>query len=45
MGSRVAALTLFVLGQSVLATLSLGFAVVPALISFAAGSALLVRSG
>jgi hypothetical protein len=44
MGSRLAALGLFVLGQSVLAALSLGIAVVPALLSFAAGSALLVRS-
>ena len=44
MGSRVAALMLFVLGQSVLAMLSLGVALVPALLTFAAGSALLVRS-
>ena len=44
MGSRIAALMLFVLGQSVLAMLSLGVALVPALITFAAGSALLVRS-
>ena len=44
MGSRIAALLLFVLGQSVLAMLSLGVALVPALLTFAAGSALLVRS-
>jgi hypothetical protein len=44
MGSRVAALTLFVLGQSALAALSLGVAVVPALLTFAVGSALLVRT-
>jgi hypothetical protein len=44
MGSRVAAMGLFVLGQSVLATLSLGVAVVPALITFLAGGALLTRS-
>lgn len=44
MGSRIAALMLFVLGQSVLAMLSLGVALVPALLTFAAGSALLVRS-
>jgi hypothetical protein len=44
MGSRFAALMLFVLGQSVLAMLSLGVALVPALLTFAAGSALLVRS-
>jgi hypothetical protein len=44
MGSRVAALTLFVLGQSALAALSLGVALVPALLAFAAGSTLLVRS-
>jgi hypothetical protein len=37
-------LTLFVLGQSVLATLSLGVALVPALLTFAVGSAILVRS-
>jgi hypothetical protein len=44
MGSRIAALVLFVLGQSALAALSLGVAVVPALLIFAAGSAILVRS-
>jgi hypothetical protein len=44
MGNRVAALLLFVLGQSALAALSLGVAVVPALLTFAAASALLVRS-
>jgi hypothetical protein len=43
MGSRVAAIGLFVLGQSALATLSLGVAVVPALIIFLAGGALLTR--
>jgi hypothetical protein len=44
MGSRLAALTLFVLGQSALAALSLGVALVPALLTFAAASVLLVRS-
>jgi hypothetical protein len=44
MGSRLAALGLFVLGQSVLAMLSLGVAVVPALATFFVGSALIVRS-
>ena len=44
MGSRFAALALFVVGQSALAALSLGIALVPALLSFAAGSALLMRS-
>jgi hypothetical protein len=44
MGSRVAALTLFVLGQSALAALSLGVAIIPAVLTFVAGSALLVRS-
>ena len=44
MGSRFAALGLFVLGQSALAALSLGFALVPALVVFALGSALLVRT-
>jgi hypothetical protein len=44
MGSRLAALGLFVVGQSVLAALSLGIAVVPALVVFAAGSVLLVRT-
>jgi hypothetical protein len=44
MGSRLAVLGLFVLGQSALATLSLGVALVPALLIFAAGSAILVRS-
>ena len=43
MGKRVAALTSFALGQSALAALSLGVAVLPALLAFAAGSALLVR--
>jgi hypothetical protein len=37
-------LTLFVLGQSALAALSFGFALIPALLTFAAGSALLVRA-
>jgi hypothetical protein len=44
MGSRLVALTLFVLGQSALAALSLGFALVPALLTFAVGSLLLVRT-
>jgi len=44
MGSRTAALVLFVLGQSALAALSFGIALIPALIVFAAGSALLVRT-
>jgi hypothetical protein len=44
MGSRLAALGLFVVGQSVLAALSLGMAVIPALLIFAAASALLVRT-
>jgi hypothetical protein len=44
MGSRLAALGLFVVGQSVLAALSLGIALIPALLIFAAGSALLVRA-
>jgi hypothetical protein len=44
MGNRFAALAFFVVGQSALAALSLGVALVPALLSFAAGSALLVRS-
>jgi hypothetical protein len=44
MGSRFAALGLFVVGQSALAALSLGIAVVPALLVFAAGAALLVRT-
>jgi hypothetical protein len=43
MGSRIAAISLFVLGQSALATLSLGVALVPALITFLAGGALLTR--
>ena len=44
MGSRFAALGLFVLGQMALAALSLGIAVVPALLTFAVGSVLLVRT-
>ena len=44
MGTRLAALGLFVLGQSALAALSLGVALVPALLTFAAGSVLLLRS-
>jgi hypothetical protein len=44
MGSRLAALSLFVLGQSVLAALSPGVALVPALVTFLAGSTILVRS-
>jgi hypothetical protein len=41
--SRLYALVLFVLGESVLASLSFGVAAVPALLTFLAGSALLVR--
>ncbi len=41
---RVSALMLFVLGESVLASLSFGAAAVPALITFFAG-ALLLRTG
>ena len=37
------ALGLFVLGESALASLSFGVAAVPALITFVAGSALIVR--
>ena len=44
MGSRFAALGLFVLGQMALAALSLGIAVVPALLTFAVGGALLARN-
>jgi hypothetical protein len=41
---RTYALGLFVLGESALASLSFGVAALPALISFVAGSALIVRS-
>ena len=41
--SRFYALGLFVLGESVLASLSFGVAAVPALATFVAASALLVR--
>jgi hypothetical protein len=41
---RASALMLFVLGESVLASLSFGVAAVPALITFFAGSALLMRA-
>ena len=41
--SRLYALVLLVLGESVLASLSFGVAAVPALVSFVAASALLVR--
>jgi hypothetical protein len=44
MGSRSAALALFVLGQMALAALSLGIALLPALLTFAVGSVLLVRA-
>ena len=44
MGSRFAALGLFVLGQMALAALSLGIALVPALVTFVVGSVLLVRT-
>ena len=40
---KVCALLLFVLGESVLASLSFGVAALPALITFVAGSALMVR--
>jgi hypothetical protein len=36
---------LFVLGESVIASLSFGVAAVPALLTFLAGSMLLIRSG
>ena len=42
--SRVYALSLFVLGESVLASLSFGVAAVPALVTFLAAGALLVRN-
>ena len=42
--SRFIALVLFVLGEIVLASLSFGVAAIPALASFAAGSALLIRA-
>ena len=42
--SRFYALGLFVRGESVLASLSFGVAAVPALATFVAASALLVRS-
>ena len=35
---------LFVMGESVLASLSFGVAAVPAMVTFLAGSALIVRS-
>jgi hypothetical protein len=41
---RGSALVLFVLGESALASLSFGVAALPALVSFVAGSALLLRS-
>jgi len=41
---RGGALILFVLGESVLASLSLGVAAVPALVSFLAAGALLARA-
>ena len=44
MGSRSAALALFVLGQMALAALSLGIALFPALLTFAIGSVLLARA-
>jgi hypothetical protein len=43
-GSRLAALGLFVLGQSALAALSLGVAALPALVTFLVASALIVRA-
>jgi hypothetical protein len=42
---RAVALILFVLGESVLASLSFGVAAVPALLTFLAGGMLLARSG
>jgi hypothetical protein len=42
--SRVYALGLFVVGESVLASLSFGVAAVPALVTFVAGSVLLTRA-
>jgi hypothetical protein len=41
---RGSALILFVLGESVLASLSFGVAAIPALLSFLAGGVLLLRS-
>ena len=41
---RVYALVLFVLGESVLASLSFGVAALPALVTFVAGSALIIRN-
>ena len=40
---RACAITLFVLGESALASLSFGVAAVPALVSFVAAGALMVR--
>jgi hypothetical protein len=40
---RASALLLFVLGESVLASLSFGVAAVPALITFFAGGVILIR--
>ena len=42
--TRLYALVLFVLGESVLASLSFGVAAVPALATFLAGSLLLTRA-
>ena len=42
--SRFCAIVLFLLGESVLASLSFGVAAVPALLTFLAGGALLLRS-
>lgn len=42
--SRVYALVLFVLGESVLASLSFGVAAAPALVTFVAGGVLLTRN-
>ena len=42
--SRFYALGLFVLGESALASLSFGVAAMPALVTFVAGSALLIRA-
>ena len=42
--SRLIALVLFVLGEIVLASLSFGVAAIPALATFVAGSAVLIRA-
>ena len=42
--SRFTALVLFVLGEIVLASLSFGVAAIPALVTFVAGSAIILRA-